>query len=164
VVCGTLLLTGLSCKNPFSPAIDYAPVSGGGAIGDQKNVEDIFTNMQIAYTTKDTLIYGKLLDDGFLFTYRDYDLGYDVTWGRQEEMKVTASMFQNSESLSLIWNNVLVSSVEDTVALYDRAFNLVIVFNPSDVARVDGRVNLQLVKTAPNGIWKISRWIDESNF
>jgi hypothetical protein len=116
----------------------------------------------MSYTTKDTLIYGKLLDDGFQFTYRDYDLGYDVTWGRQEEMKVTSSLFQNSESLNLLWNNVLVSSVEDSLAQYVRAFNLVIVFNPSDVVRIDGRVNLQLVKT--NGVWKISRWIDESNF
>lgn len=157
-----LSIAGLSCRNPFTPNIDYGGAGGNGALGDQTKPDDIFTNLQMSYTTKDTLIYGKLLDDGFQFTYRDYDLGYDVTWGRQEEMKVTSSLFQNSESLNLLWNNVLVSSVEDSLAQYVRAFNLVIVFNPSDVVRIDGRVNLQLVKT--NGIWKISRWIDESNF
>ncbi len=129
-----------------------------------KTVDGIFQNLQTSYTTKDTLLYGKLLDNSFLFTYRDYDLGYDVTWGRPEEMKVTYSLFQNSESLSLIWNNVIFTSSDSLTAQYVRAFNLVIVFNPSDVVRIDGRVNLQLLRSAPGSNWKVSRWIDESNF
>ena len=38
-----------------------------------------------------------------------------------------------------------------------------ITFNPTDIIFVDGRVNLDLIKNSA-GVWKISRWIDESNF
>ncbi len=37
-------------------------------------------------------------------------------------------------------------------------------FNPTDVLRVDGRVNLTLQKNSDTKIWRINRWIDESNF
>ncbi len=156
----------VSCKNPFSPAVDFDSGEESAVLADMRDVAGVFQNLQTAYTTKDTLLYGKLLGADFLFTYRDFDLGYDVTWGRAEEMRVTSSLFQNAERLSLLFNNILLSS-EDTLthtAQYARAFNLVIIFNPSDVVRVDGRVNMQLSRLSANDEWKISRWIDESNF
>ncbi|HOJ18154.1 MAG TPA: hypothetical protein PLT92_06315 [Ignavibacteriaceae bacterium] len=118
--------------------------------------------MRYAYNFKDTLIYGKILSDDFVFTYRDYDAGYDVSWGRNEEMRVTHSLFRNCERLDLIWNNVVISSGDSINYMQIRSFNLLITFNPSDIVRIDGRVNLNFVKK--DNVWKISRWLDESNF
>ena len=150
------------CDNPFAPNINYSQSTQSANISDLKFAEGVFQNLQYAYTFKDTLIYGQLLNPEFTFTYRDYDLGYDVSWGRQEEMRITSGLFQNSERLNLIWNNI-VSYTPDSTQLV-RGFDLTIVFNPSDVVRIDGRVNLQLKKDSISGKWQILNWNDESNF
>lgn len=103
------------------------------------------------------------MDEDFLFTYRDYDLGFDITWSREEEMKVTYGLFKNSERLDLIWNNIVLSSSDSTTANVIRSFNLTVTFNPSDIVRLNGRVNLSLKKNS-EGNWKMTKWLDESNF
>ena len=135
--------------------------SNEGLISDQSNVDGIFKNFQYAYTFKDTLIYRQVLDKNFSFTFRDYELGADVSWGRDEDMKVTNGLFQNSQRLDLIWNNI-VSMTGDSTRII-RSFNLTITFNPTDIIFVDGRVDLTLAKDE-NKKWKILRWADESNF
>lgn len=130
-------------------------------ISDQKTIEGVFQNLQYAYTFKDTLIYSQLLDKSFTFSYRNYDLGADVSWGRDEEMKVTYGLFQNTQSLDLVWNNIVTITSDSTNII--RSFNLTITFNPTDINYVDGRVNLLLRKDEDQK-WKILRWIDESNF
>lgn len=101
------------------------------------------------------------MDKDFSFSYRDYDLGVDVSWGRDEEMRVTQGLFTNTQKLDLIWNNIV--SISDDSTNIVRSFNLTITFNPSDVVFIDGRVNLDLVKDKKNR-WLIKNWIDESNF
>ncbi len=152
------------CKNPFAPAFDEEANSGNTTISDQKTIEGVFQNFQYAYTFKDTTIYGKLLSEDFIFTYRDYEVGFDVSWGREEEMKTTYGLFQNSQRLDLIWNNIILSSVDTLTANIVRGFNLTITFNPTDVVRIDGRVNMALKRETDGSKWQISRWIDESNF
>ncbi len=149
------------CVNPFAPALDKSLGANTSLISDQKSVEGIFKNFQYAYTFKDTTIYGQLLDKDFSFSYRDYDLGADVSWGRDEEMRVTQGLFSNTQKLDLIWNNII-SMSSDTSNIV-RSFNLTITFNPSDIVFIDGRVNLDLVKDSKNR-WVIKNWIDESNF
>lgn len=105
-----------------------------------------------------------MLAEDFTFTYRDYDKGYDVSWGRQDEMRTTFGLFQNAQRLDLIWNNIFLFTQDSSSAIIVRGFNLTIAFNPSDVVRVDGRVNLSLRKNQETEIWQITRWIDESNF
>lgn len=156
------MLTG--CKNPFAPSFDEEASNGNTTISDQKTIEGVFQNFQYAYTFKDTTIYGKLVAEEFIFTYRDYDLGFDVSWGREEEMKTTYGLFQNSQRLDLIWNNIILSSVDTLSANIVRGFNLTITFNPTDVIRIDGRVNMALERQTDNSKWQITRWIDESNF
>ena len=124
----------------------------------------MFDNFQYAYTFKDTTVYGGLLTSDFTFVYRDYDQGFDVSWGRDEEMRTTYGLFQNSQKLDLIWNNIVLSSEDSLTANIVRSFNLTITFNPTDVVRVDGRVNLSLRRDAETEIWKINQWIDESNY
>ncbi len=155
-----ILLLSFGCTNPFAPALDRSPSTGDGIISDQKNIDGVFKNLQYAYAFKDTLIYSGLLNEKFNFTYRDYDLGADISWGKEEEMKVTYGLFQNSQRLDLIWNNI-VTITEDSTRII-RGFNLTITFNPTDIIYIDGKVNLELKKR--DSKWEILRWIDESNF
>lgn len=130
-------------------------------LSDRSNIDGIFNNLQYAYTFRDTTIYGELLDSRFTFTYRDYDRGVDVTWGRDDEMRVTNGLFQNSQRLDLIWNNIISLSADSTNII--RSFNLTITFNPTDIIFIEGRVNLSLTKDKYNK-WQILKWIDESNY
>ncbi len=159
----------IGCDNPFAPNIDYNHGNSTSGIADLTHIDGIFTNIAYAYTFKDTLIYGQTLNQDFTFTYRDYDLEHDVSWGRQEELRITENMFQNSEQLSLVWNKIISVTVDtltkDTTQMI-RGFNLSVVFNPSDVLRIDGRVNLtfQVDSSGSQKKYSILKWIDESNF
>ena len=155
----TITLDG--CVNPFAPKLDNSLGSEGSLISDLKNIEGVFQNLQYSYTFKDTTIYSELLNKDFTFAYRDYDKEVDVAWGREDEMRVTNSLFNNSERLDLIWNNIVVMTGDSTNIV--RSFNLTITFNPTDIVFVDGKVNLELEKTE-NNKWQILTWIDESNF
>ncbi|MDR3611771.1 MAG: hypothetical protein P4L27_14470 [Ignavibacteriaceae bacterium] len=157
-----ILLIFNGCKNPFAPAFDTTDGSANSLISDQKTIDGVFQNFQYAYAIKDTSIYGNLLLSDFNFIYRDYDAGYDVSWGRDEEMKTTYGLFQNAQQLNLIWNNIVLSTEDSLSANIIRGFNLTITFNPTDVIRLDGRVNLLLSRTSTNSKWQITQWIDES--
>ncbi len=164
ILIGLLLLLACGCKNPFAPDVNYDGFSTGTGLSDLKTPEGVFTNMRYAYSFKDTLIYGELLSSDFLFTYRDYENGFDVSWSRQEEMKTAHGLFTNTDRLDLVWNNIVLSTIDSTTANIIRGFNLTITFNPSDVIRIDGRVNMGLKKNHETGKWQISSWIDESNY
>lgn len=152
------------CTNPFAPAFDENFDDNSSGISDLTTIEGIFQNFQYSYSFKDTLIYGQLISEDFIFTYRDYDQGFDVSWARDEDIRTTDGLFQNSDRLDLIWNNIVLSTEDSLTANIIRSFNLNITFNPTDVVRVDGRVNLSLRKDADTKKWQITRWIDESNF
>jgi len=143
--------------------LDNSDSNDEGTITDLKTIDGVFQNFKYAYTFKDTTIYGEIISTDFIFTYRDYDQGVDISWGRDEEMKTTNGLFQNSQRLDLIWNNIVLSSQDSLTANIVRGFNLTITFNPTDVVRLDGRVNLSLRKNAEKK-WQITKWLDESNF
>lgn len=155
------LLSLQGCVNPFAPKLDNDLGNSGSIISPQKSIDGLFQNFKQSYVFKDTTIYGRLLTSDYSFIYRDYDLSVDVAWGRDEDMNVTYGLFQNSQRLDLIWNNI-VSMTEDSTNII-RSFNLTITFNPTDIIYVDGRVNLDIEKN-DKGVWKIVNWIDESNF
>lgn len=69
-------------------------------------------------------------------------------------------LFQNTQRLDLIWNNINSISGDSTYIV--RSFNLTVTYNPTDINFVTGRVVFYLAKE--NNKWKIIRWIDESNF
>ena len=94
------------------------------------------------YSFRDTASFGPLLAGNFIFVYRDYELGIDITWGRDEEMRATYGLFQNAQSLDLIWNNFVTRTETDTSATAVRSFNLTVTYNPRDIDRVDGYANL----------------------
>lgn len=158
------LISLIGCTNPFAPKLDDNFENLKPPISDQKDIAGVFQNFQYAYTFKDTIIYSGLVNNDFTFTYRDYDQGFDVTWGRDEEMRTTYGLFQNTQRLDLIWNNIVLFTEDSLTANIVRSFNLTITFNPTDVIRVDGKVNLTLEKDSESKIWQINRWVDESNF
>jgi len=153
-----------SCTNPFAPSFDEDYDNNRPPISDLTTIEGVFQNFQYAYTFKDTLIYGELIGADFVFTYRDYEAGFDISWGRDDEMRTTFGLFENSQRLDLIWNNIVLSTIDSLDANIVRSFNLNITFNPTDVVRVDGRVNLSLRQDPETKRWRITRWLDESNF
>jgi len=155
------VLSFCGCVNPFAPKLDTSIGAEGSLISDLSNIEGVFQNLQYSYTFKDTTIYGELLNKDFAFTYRDYDREVDIAWGREDEMRVTNGLFNNSERLDLVWNNIVAINGDSSNVV--RSFNLTVTFNPTDVLFVDGKVNLQLEKTG-NNKWQIITWNDESNF
>ena len=156
----------LAACNPFAPGLDDSPDSSSKLISDQKTPDGVFQNLKYAYTLRDTSIYGQLLDGNFTFVYHDYDMGQDVTWGRDEEMRATAGLFQNAQRLDILWNDVVTSSMDstNTKAMVKRGFNLTVTFNPSDIIYVDGYANLTLQRARADDPWMIVRWNDESNY
>jgi hypothetical protein len=161
VVCVVLFLH--SCFNPFAPRLDTTP-STSALLGDQRQTEGVFQNFRYAYVFKDTLAFGQVLAPNFVFIYRNYERNVDVSWGRDEEMLSTSGLFRTAQALDLVWNNIVYSAGDSLGMDIQRGFNLTITFNANDVIRVDGRVNLRLVRPTAQDTWKIQRWRDESNF
>jgi hypothetical protein len=151
------------CTNPFAPRLLDEPSAGGG-LSDQRTPEGVFQNFRIAYQSKDTLTYGKLLAPTFTFLYRNYDRGVDLSWGRDEEMLATNGLFGAAQSLDLMWNDVVLSAGDSLTFDVARGFILTITFSPTDIVRVQGRVNLRLVRSHSNDPWQIAVWRDESNY
>ncbi|MDE3058358.1 MAG: hypothetical protein KGJ59_10425 [Bacteroidota bacterium] len=164
VLASFLFLSG--CVNPFAPKLDNSPDNTASVVGDQHTIEGVFQNFRQAYLFQDTTMYGQLLAPNFIFTYRDYDKGVDVFWGRDEEMRTTYGLFQNVQRLDLVWNNIIDSTfdaggLKGTVV---RNFNLTVTFDADDIVRIDGYADLTVLRPTPNDVWTISLWRDESNF
>lgn len=155
-------LTSFSCLNPFAPRLDTSAPSQ--QCSDLTYVDNVLCTFRNAYSFRDTTLYGSILAPGFTFIYRDYDRGVDVSWGRDEEMRTTYALFQNVESLTLIWNNELPIIESDTLRSIQRAFNLTVTFNASNVDRVDGNAILTFARATVNDPWRIVYWRDESNY
>jgi len=153
----------ISC-NPFAPSLDNDYSDINSIFGDQTTVEGLFQNFKYAYSMKDTLMYGKLLDNNFVFVYRDYDKGVDVSWGRTEEMLITHRLFRVSQTSEIVWNNIFFMEGDSTNLNVVRNFSLSIIFNANDIYRVDGKVNLILSRGNSENLWKITNWRDESNY
>ena len=156
----------LSSCNPFAPAFDDSPGSGQPLLQDARTIDGVFQNIRYAYTFRDTTIYGQLINYDFNFIYRDYDRGLDVSWGRDEDLRITDQLFKNVQRIDLIWNNLIAVSTDslNTRSTVSRNFNLTVTFNPSDIIRVDGYANLTLGRPSDQDSWRIIRWRDESNF
>jgi hypothetical protein len=161
LLCIASVLLILSC-NPFAPEEDTSIVSN--PIGDRTTIEGYFQSFRFAYQFRDSSIYGKLLAPDFTFSYRNFDRGLDMEWGRSEEMRTTSALFESAQALDLLWGNVLDSSGTDVVYDVTRAFSLNITLNLGDILHVDGRVIFHLERATKDDPWMAVRWRDESNF
>ncbi len=149
-----------SCDNIFSPKLDNTTTNP--IITDQKTIEGLFQNFKYSYTFKDTMVYSNLLTEDFVFTYRDYVLGYDVSWDKPTEMRVTNGLFQNSQKTEVVWNNIITQFGDSLNLSIRRSFNLAVTFNPSDVVRINGFADMVLTRSSTDDKWRIKKWRDES--
>ena len=162
VFLGCCSLFSVSCLNPFAPKLDTTLATQ--PCGDLTQVENIFCTVRNAYSFKDTTLYGSLLATDFIFIYTDYDQVVERNWGRDDEMHITYRLFQNVQSLSLVWNSQLSFSESDTMRTVERGYNLTVTFDPSNVERVDGVAEFLFTRPRVGDAWKILRWQDKSNF
>ncbi|MGB9696283.1 MAG: hypothetical protein ACP5P3_03240 [Ignavibacteria bacterium] len=156
----SLLFLLFSCENIFAPAIDNS--ISGIVISDQKSIDGVFINFKYAYTFKDTSVYSNLLTDDFVFTFRNYESGYDESWDKPTEMRTTARLFENTQKLEVIWNNTILDIGDSLQRNIKRSFNLTITFNPSNIVRLNGFADMNLRRTTTNDQWRISKWKDET--
>lgn len=157
-VCSLIFVS--SCDNIFSPGLDLSTPSS--ILTDQKTVEGLFQNFKYAYTFKDTTVYGNLISEDFIFIYRDYESGFDVSWDRPTEMRTTNGLFLSAQKLEIIWNNIVFQGGDSLIQNVKRSFNLTITFNPNDITRINGFVDMNLFRNSSEEVWKIQRWRDES--
>ena len=162
-----ILLINFACTNPFAPGLsDYK--SGDLTLGDQRTREGVFQNFRYAYFFKDTLVYGKLLADDFVFVYRsDNDIiAPDKSWGRTEDMITTFGLFNAAQNLDLIWNDIILSSynADSTIQDITRSLSLTIVFSSDDIVRLHGWAIFTLIRKDTQSPWLIAKWRDESNY
>lgn len=160
VITSILLLQ--TCVNPFAPKI--VDIETENILSDQKSIEGVFENFRYAYMFKDTVVYGKLLADDFVFVFRNYDKGVDVSWGRSEDMISTYRLFNATQNIELLWNNVLTPSGDSLLVEVSRGFTLTIIFNPADIVKIQGRAIFRLKRNDTNSPWLITLWRDESNY
>jgi hypothetical protein len=161
VFMGILLI--VSCNNPFAPKISDI-IDDSSLISDQRTIEGVFQNFKYAYQNKDTLVYGGLLAPDFVFVFRDYDKGVDVTWARDDDMLSTYKLFNATQNMDLVWSNVLVPTGDSLNTEVSRGFSLTIVFSASDIVKIQGRANFTLRRAKVEDPWMIYIWRDESNY
>lgn len=153
-----------SCTNPFAPkAADYS--SDNPILGNQSTIEGLFKNFSYAYKMKDTVVYGNLLADDFTFIYRNYDREpvVDEAWGRDIDMITTHGLFQATQRLDLIWNEINLIIKDSLTTIVSRSYILDVVFNPDDRFKLQGKANLRLNRKNSDDVWKIQQWRDETN-
>lgn len=152
-----------SCTNPFAPGKKDNDTAVT-LLGDQTTIEGVFQNFRYAYMFKDTLVYGNLLANDFIFIYRNYEKGVDYSWGRAEDMLTTSGLFNTAQSLELVWNDAITPIGDSLLIDISRGFNLTIYFRADDIVKLYGRANLRLTRNHTSEIWKITQWRDESNY
>ncbi len=156
-----LLMAACAACNPFAPKLsDSLPSS---QFGDPHTVDGYFQAFKYAYEFRDTTVYGALLAPSFIFSFRDYDQGVDIQWGRDDEMRVTASLFAATQQLSLLWGDVLDAEGSTNDSTVTRVFSLDVTFNADDIEHVDGRAVFHLQRSAASAPWQAVSWQDESN-
>jgi hypothetical protein len=149
-----------SCENIFAPKLDNT--NSTSILTDQKTIEGVFQNFKYSYTFKDTSVYSDLLMPEFTFTYRDYASGFDVSWDKPTDMKTTSGLFQNTQKLEVIWNNIIFQTGDSLFYSVKRSFNLTITFNPSDITHLYGFVDMTFKRPTADSKWQIYTWRDET--
>lgn len=149
--------------NPFAPAISTDDLNFP-VEGDQKTVNGLFQNWRYSYIFKDTVAYGQLLDEDFIFLYRNYDEGIEYSWRKQVDMIATNNLFISTQTIDLVWNETIFDIGDSLYRNVAKSFNLQITFDQSDITRINGRANIELRRQSVDSIWRILTWIDESNY
>ncbi len=98
------VLTLSNCANPFAPKLGELSTDFGSLLTAQQTPDETLTNFQFAYTFKDSLVYRDLLDDDFVFVWRDHDNNTFVSWGKEDDVRTTLGLFNTFTAIDLQWN------------------------------------------------------------
>ena len=177
IAAGVILLT--SCTNIFGPTEGVISGGAGGLrITEQETPEETLINFRYAYGFHDSLIYSRIIDSSFVFTYYDPDAaggaGRYESWGRDTELRATGRLLRVFNNITLIWNSTVDSSyrqVPTDSTWRDTSFAA------ANEARISKSFELSLdqeISISGNAIfyfrksedekWRITQWIDESIF
>ncbi len=161
-----LILGGLwSCWNPFAPQEGDLGGLEQLSLTDQHSPEEVLQNFRYAYIYRDSLVYSRLLDTGFVFVYYDPDVGGSgnyAFWGRDTELRTTGRLFRAFDHFTLVWNATLQqdpAEISDTSreASLTKTFDLSI----GSSIQLTGNAIFHFVKDS-TATWTIDRWQDES--
>lgn len=94
-------LTG--CVNPFAPELGE---TGSSQVPQAVTIGGMLELFRYAYINKDSLYYSQLLDSSFVFQYYDAANSRYDQWYRQTDLKATAGLFRNFETIDLTWYNL----------------------------------------------------------
>lgn len=157
----------LGCVNPFAPRLDKSK-SSADIITQQKAPEEVLQNFKYAYTFKDSLLYADLLDSSFVFEYFDPDQGPSgefVSWTREVDLRTTGRLLRAFDVIDLVWadSSVSYSLIEGDQALLYRDFNLKL-SNFDFKFSIIGYAVLSMRRNPHDDKWRITHWVDESQF
>lgn len=160
-----LLATFTGC-NPFAPSLDDAVTDPNKLLGDRTTVNGFFDWFRSSYQLRDSTLYGQLLARNFTFTYFDFSNNTEVSWTRDVEMTTTHKLFRNVRATTLQWNQYIIAdtTLSDTMAVVERAFNLSINQDDATVYQGVGSARLVLVRKRKGEPWKMRSWYDKSDF
>ena len=121
-----LIVLWVTCFNPFAPKLGEISSNLNVFLTAQQTPEEVLSNFQFAYTLKDSLVYRDVLDDDFVFVYRDLDNDVFLSWGKEEDVTATVGLFNNFTVINLVWNstNFISYSLDSTTAEISKGFIL----------------------------------------
>ncbi len=149
------------CWNPFAPTKGALDGEVSLILTDQRSPDDVLQNFRYAYIYRDSVAYSKLLDTSFIFLYYDPELGGtggQDFWGRDTELRTTGRLFRTYDQFTLVWNATIAKDTSETgVISLTKTFDLTIGGNDN----ISGNAVFDFIED-PEGIWRITRWKDES--
>ena len=156
-----------SCVNPFAPGLDKT-TGALDIITEQKTPEEVLQNFRYAYTFKDSLLYADLLDSSFVFEYFDPEQGGSgefVSWTRETDLRTTGRLFHAFDVIDLVWadSSVSYTLIEGDQAQLYRDFNLKL-SNFELKFSIIGYAVLSMRRHPGDRKWRITHWVDESQF
>ena len=156
----------LAACNPFAPGVDDAVTDPNKLLGDRTNVNGFFEWFRNSYQIRDSTLYGQLLAPNFRFTFFDFSNSTEISWTRDVEMNTTYKLFRGVRSTTLQWNQYIVAdtAISDTLAVAERAFNLVINQDDATIYRGIGSARIVLVRKTKGDNWHMQSWYDKSDF
>ena len=150
-----------SCWNPFAPT--KGTLDGGVVLTltEQRSPDEVLQNFRYAYIYRDSVVYSKLFDTSFVFIYYDDEIGgtggYNY-WGRDTELRTTGRLFKAFDQFTLVWNAVISRDTSDAgLITLTQTFDLSI----SGDIFLHGNAVFDF-KSDDEGVWRITRWEDES--